>query len=335
VPLATLPTPVERLGLPGAGDGSLWVKRDDLTAEPIGGNKVRALEFLLGHVRPGDEVLTVGAEGSTHALATALHAARLGARTTVVGWRQEMNPDAVAVRARLIGAARRIDARSAPIGLVYAWVLRLRGARRAAARLHWVPAGGTSPRGMLGHVNAALELAEQVAAGALPRPARVVVPLGSGGTAAGLALGFALASLDVTVVGARVVPRVVANAARLRRLIGSTARLIERETGERLPRPPRARLVVTHDEYGGAYGRATAAGRAAVDRLRGASGGAPVTLDATYGAKAGAAALALASTERPAREGTRPTLLWLTFDGRWLAAHGSARGLMNHADRAR
>src|SRR5256885_1804915 len=54
----------------------------------------------------------------------------------------------------------------------------------------FVPLGGSTPLGTLGHVNAALELAEQVAAGALPEPAAVVVPLGSGGTAAGLLLGL-------------------------------------------------------------------------------------------------------------------------------------------------
>src|ERR687890_332349 len=60
--LATLPTPIEPL--PNASPaGSLWIKRDDLSAEVFGGNKVRALEFLLGSVRRGDTVLTIGGEG--------------------------------------------------------------------------------------------------------------------------------------------------------------------------------------------------------------------------------------------------------------------------------
>ena len=49
--------------------------------------------------------------------------------------------------------------------------------------------------GTLGYVNAGLELGEQVAAGALPEPAAVVVPLRSGGTVAGLLAGFMLAGL--------------------------------------------------------------------------------------------------------------------------------------------
>ena len=53
---------------------------------------MRALEFLLGDVRPGDTVLTLGGEGSTHVLATATHAARLGARTLAVRWPHDMSP---------------------------------------------------------------------------------------------------------------------------------------------------------------------------------------------------------------------------------------------------
>src|SRR5439155_11916046 len=92
------PTPVERVAL---RDGkSLWLKRDDRSARLVGGNKVRGLEWLMGDVRPGDRVLTLGPRGSTHALATAMYARALGARCVVVRWDQEMNT-----------AARRVDAR--------------------------------------------------------------------------------------------------------------------------------------------------------------------------------------------------------------------------------
>jgi hypothetical protein len=68
---------------------------------------------------------------------------------------------------------------------------------------------------------------------------------------------------------------------------------------------------IVHDVYGGAYGRPLAAGdRAAAILLpRG------LALDATYSAKACAAAIALAA--EPGR-----TLFWLTFDGRELLDRG-------------
>ena len=87
--LGRFPTPVERLD--GFRDvDSLWVKHEDLSSDALGGNKVRSLEFLLGRVGEGDTMLTLGGEGSTHVLATAVHAARLGAKTIAVRWRHDM-----------------------------------------------------------------------------------------------------------------------------------------------------------------------------------------------------------------------------------------------------
>ena len=68
-------------------------------------------------------------------------------------------------------------------------------------------------------------------------------------------------------------------------------------------------MQIVHDVYGGAYGRETPAARAAGERLRAVS---RIELDATYSAKAFALALELAARE--------PTLFWLTFDSRILAA---------------
>src|SRR5438046_3004984 len=83
VALGDFPSPVSRLG---AISPSLWIKRDDLCADPLGGNKTRALEFLLGGVERGDTVVTVGSAGSTHALAVATHAKPLCARVMVGRW---------------------------------------------------------------------------------------------------------------------------------------------------------------------------------------------------------------------------------------------------------
>src|SRR5689334_18061668 len=66
-PLAALPTPVHRLAALGgdAGVADLWIKRDDRTGEPYGGNKVRKLEWLLADAlaRGHRTVLTTGALG--------------------------------------------------------------------------------------------------------------------------------------------------------------------------------------------------------------------------------------------------------------------------------
>jgi D-cysteine desulfhydrase len=303
VALGTFPSPVEAVrGIPGVD--TLWIKRDDLDAPELGGNKVRALEFLLAGVGPGDAVLTLGGHGSTHVLATAVHARRLGARTIAVRWPHAMHP--VAERVRDEAAARGVDVR--PAWSAVDAILRAHWLRRDRG-LHFVPLGGSAPLGVLGHLNAGLELAEQVRAGLLPEPARVVVPLGSGGTAAGLALGLAAAGLRTTVVGARVGPRVAVNRRRVLALAGRTARLVERVTGAPFPGAA-PRLEVAHEVYGGAYGRPLAEGAVAAALLAERCG---ARCDATYSEKALAAALTLA------RAGDGPTLFWLTFDARWMA----------------
>ena len=296
-------TPLERRRVDGV---DLLIKRDDLSAAHVGGNKVRALEFLLGAVPPGRTLLTVGATGSTHALSVATHAARRGLATEIITWPQEDHVVSRATSAALAGVGRVTPARSVLDAYLRAAVRRLRGGR------HWIPAGGSTPLGAMGHVNAALELADQLSAMALAPPRFLVVPLGSGGTAAGLLAGLALAALPTTVVAVQVVPRIVARTAHVLRLARRARALVARDAGVVLPPIDASRLVIERDAYGGAYGRETDQGRSAAAAL--ARAGGPV-LDGTYSAKAFAVALDRARTS-PADA----VLFWLTFDARWLTA---------------
>jgi D-cysteine desulfhydrase len=298
--LCVLPTPVQRAE--GLAPG-LWIKREDLSAESLGGNKVRSLEFLLGGARRGDRVVTVGAAGSTHALATAVHARRLGATAFVYRWQQEMTGVSERVAERIVAESNAPVSRTVVGAYLRAFAMRLRGAR-------WIPAGGSSAIGVLGQVNAALELVDQVNQGLLPIPDRIVLPLGTGGTAAGLALGLAIAGLETKVIGVRVVPRIVANSARVRRLAQGAARIIEGATNTPVRRPADGAVQVLHEFYGGAYGRETPGGARVARRCIEQTG---IALDPTYTAKALTAALMIAERDR----GT--TLFWLSFDGRWLA----------------
>jgi D-cysteine desulfhydrase len=303
VSLCVMPSPVEHItGITGAQD--LWIKRDDLNAPQCGGNKVRALEFLLGNVQPGDTVLTLGGAGSTHVLSTTLHARRIGAKTIALRWRHEMNSVADVVSERL---GRELGdttiGRTALGAVLRSQYLRLR------RTVHFIPVGGSTPLGALGHVNAGLELAAQIRAGALPVPRRIVLPLGSGGTMAGLSLGLAIAELDIPIIGARVAPRICANQRKVQRIARGAAQLIADFTGQLPPLARAENLRTAHHVYGGAYGRPMAAGTEAASRLSGIS---DIRLDATNSAKAFAVALEFAC----ALEG--PTLFWLTFDARCL-----------------
>jgi D-cysteine desulfhydrase len=177
-------------------------------------------------------------------------------------------------------------------------------------RVRWIPAGGSSALGALGHANAAVELADQLARTSAPAPDTLVVPLGSGGTAAGLMVGLALAGLPTRVLGVRVVPRVVANHRRVIRLARAAGRRFSELAGVSAPEIRGDRLVVEQTQYGGAYARETDASRGALALVQAAGG---PSLEGTYSAKALAAALTHARTSPDER-----VLFWLTFDGRWL-----------------
>jgi D-cysteine desulfhydrase len=322
-PLGAFPSPVERVI---AGGHELWLKRDDRNAPVAAGNKVRALEFLLGPVRAGDLVLAVGGEGSTHVYATAVHAERLGARTAAIRWAHAMHPVSRAV-ARAIEHHCVSDTRSRWVvgALAQATAWRI-AARVSGGRRHYLPPGGSNPLGVLGHMDAGLELAGQIADGLLPAPTHVVVPLGTGGTVAGLALGLGVGGVATTVVAVRVAPWPVANLYRVHALIRRTRRLVRRFEGRNVELPA-APVVVEHSAYGGEYGRPLAAGASVAAQMRRGvieAGGEPVALDATYAAKAAVVALALAAS--PDTRATEPrVLLWVTFDGRPFADETGSR----------
>src|SRR5207249_6608260 len=92
--LGDWPTPLERAtALGGAvGIAELTVKQEDRSSARYGGNKVRALEFLLAGARPGTVFVTLGDTGSTHCLATAVHAAAAGGRAVLAQFPQPETP---------------------------------------------------------------------------------------------------------------------------------------------------------------------------------------------------------------------------------------------------
>ena len=253
---------------------ALWLKREDLT----GGNKVRGLEFLLAGVPPRSVFVTVGATGSSHCLATARSAKTQGYRTAVATFPQPDTGVSRAVAACTAATANLVVSASSLFTLPWA-VLR---AWRAAHHLgrgapHWIPGGGADPRAVLGQFLAALELGTQLDA----PPDTIVVPLGTGGTAAGIALGVAWLGWSTAVVGVRVAPRIVANRWRTLRLARKTASLIRR-AGIEFSVPRSALRIRVVDAMGKGYGHPTEEGERA-GALAAEHG---VRLDPTYGAKA-------------------------------------------------
>jgi D-cysteine desulfhydrase len=259
--LGTSPTPVRRLD-PAAWElpAETWIKDDGAFGDgPWGGNKVRKLEWIIPEARRRGvhSVLSVGGIGTHWGLALATYGAQHGL-DTVLGLVEQPVDDHVREQlARLRASGAEIHRfRSARTLRLAAPYLVLRGVRRG--RLPWyLPAGGSNEFGALGYVEAALEIAEQVGAGELPAPGTVVVPVGSGGTAAGLALGLRLAGLESAVLAVVVNDTLPLDAATLTRLANRTGDLLRRRGAGDVPVVTEVGLDARDDWLGRCYGDPT------------------------------------------------------------------------------
>jgi D-cysteine desulfhydrase len=291
VRLGKYPTAVDRI------DDRLWIKRDDLSAEPYGGNKVRKLErFFEDADRQGKRrILTLGAAGSHQVVATAIYGRARGFDVEAVLVPQPSTPHA---RVNLsIALGHGLVAHAAPAWAIAPAVV----AAHLRRDTYFVPLGGSNVVGSLGYVDAARELATQIEEGVLPEPDIVVVALGSGGTAAGLAAGFEEAGLSrTTVIGIAISHPARVLEAMAVRLTRHVAKAIGVD-----PKRAAARLDIDREHIGRGYGYPTPEVDAAI--AEGAKLG--VVLDPTYTAKAFAAVLAARS------EGSR-VLFWHTLSTR-------------------
>ena len=214
IELANLPTPVQRLDWPESSAAKLWAKRDDLTSPVYGGNKVRKLEYLLGRAlaRNHKAVLTFGAMGSNHVLATARFCEQLGLDCIAIMSRQAMTsylPGNLAATIRsgaeLHSCPRFRDIANAAKTAAQTYM------DRHGSKPMLVPPGGSSEVGALGFVNAAFELDRQIEQGVLPEPDRIYVALGTMGSVVGLTLGLAALKRRTEVVAVKVVVDEVAD----------------------------------------------------------------------------------------------------------------------------
>ncbi|KAJ1393421.1 tryptophan synthase beta subunit-like PLP-dependent enzyme [Ochromonadaceae sp. CCMP2298] len=218
VQLGRFPTPVHAFSIPGTEhlDLDFYIKRDDLSSFDLSGNKVRKLEFLLAEAtnHDCDCVITVGGVQSNHCRATAVAARQLGLDPFLI-LRKPLNKDASEPEPdlgltgnllfdRLVGADVRLVSPSA-----YAMIgsdalcAQLEGQLRAEGRRPYViPVGGSNKLGAFGYLQFVQELletgGEEGGEGAVAPGApydHIVFGCGSGGTAAGIAIGVLLSPL--------------------------------------------------------------------------------------------------------------------------------------------
>lgn len=229
--LAALPTACEELPRLAAhvGTATFLLKRDDLTGLGLGGNKSRAMDFVIGEARSrGCDVLVAGGgvEQSNHARQCVAAAIRSGMDAVVVlqrrhtGFRSNGN----LLAAQLLGAQ-------------VVWIdsdptLRDRHAahRRMAeiatdlvaeGRRPYVLASSLHPLSVVAYVEAALELAEQIG----PEPARIYAT-SEGAVLGGLLLGAHAMGLPWQVTGVDWRPAQPGTANRIAAVVAEAAALL-------------------------------------------------------------------------------------------------------------
>ncbi len=314
VVLGQFPTPVQKLDRFGeeVGVHQLYIKRDDLSGEVYGGNKVRKLEFLLGDALRAQvkEVLTFGCAGSNHALATSIYAHQLGLRSIDMLLPQ---PNARYVGRNLLmghrSNAELHHIRNMLEGYAGTFYQLVRHRLITGRFPQMIPPGGSSPLGTAGYVNAAFELKQQISAGELPEPDQVYVAAGTMGTAVGLMLGLKAAGFRTEVIPVRVASEAFANSRKALTLFQETNSLLFSAD----PSFPRfefseSEVGLRQEFIGGGYAYFTKEGMEAARLMKKCEG---IKLEGTYTGKTLAALMHDAKRQGV---GDEVVLFWNTYN---------------------
>jgi 1-aminocyclopropane-1-carboxylate deaminase/D-cysteine desulfhydrase-like pyridoxal-dependent ACC family enzyme len=281
------PTPLQPLpGLSRAlGDrAELWIKREDLGPLAFSGNKLRNLEFLLGAAIGvgADTIVTSGRRWSNHCRLTAAAGAKLGLQVHVVvsGPAVPHSPN-LALIEQLGGIVHQAatDDRAEREALLTSVS---HGAEATGRRVRVIPVGGSEPVGAWGHVLAALEVADQAAAGFSPDA--IVVPTATGGTQAGLLVGAQLAMHPTPRVHGIVVAK---TAGELRPVVEG---LVQPLAAMAAISPPIDQIHLDDGQIGPGYGQSTPAAEEAAWLIARSEG---ILVDPVYTAKGLAGLVAL------------------------------------------
>ncbi len=268
--------------------------------------------------RSAKRVLSFGAAGSHHLLTLTLFARAAGLQSAAIVFPQPRTDHALDTLRAGLGLG--LELYPAQHAALIPWLLP-RVLRRGD---YLIAPGGSNAIGTRAYADAIDELALQIEAGELPSPDLIVVPLGSGGTCAGIAAGVVRRGLPCRVLGVQVVggfgPRLAARylARETLRKSGASERIAELG----------ARLNFDATQVGPGYGALSPAGA----RATAVASEFGLALDQTYTAKAFARVLELlrtASAARAEQMGRPQRILYLAHPirdcARTVAAVGPAR----------
>ena len=297
--LARLPTPIRPLSTISE---RLFMKQDGLSGPIYGGNKIRKLEFLLGETLAEGQksVITYGAVGSNHALATAVCCRQLGLRAISI-----LSPQQTSDHVRkniLMQHAVGAELHLCPSYIEFPALTQQISDRclsEEGREPYIIPTGGTNATGALGFVNAAFELAEQM------KPDVIYLPMGTGGTLAGLLVGLKLAGLKTRVESIRVIDSSFRNETHVLKLCTEVCAMLDIDL-----KIDKNDIVIRDEFYGEDYGIPTPAGREAIETFQTLEN---VPLENTY---TGKTAAALLYDLRSGKLDDQTVLYWNTLNAR-------------------
>jgi L-cysteate sulfo-lyase len=312
IALGHWPTPLHELPHLSAtlGGPRIFIKRDDLTGLALGGNKCRKLEYVLADARQRgvDTLITSGSSQSNFALQMAAAGRKLGMVPYLVlvkGVHVETQGNLLLHN--ILNSTVNILEVSDPGEMFTSMPEKMRELadelRGKGRNPLVIPAGAFLPLGTAGWVTAAEEIDEQLRDQKIDVQ-YVVLANGSGGTQAGLVLGFKELGASLHVIGISVFNRrseaisaVVHQVAETARLLGLGAAIGTEE-------------VVVYDDYiGEGYGLPTSKCIEAIRLLAQTEG---IFLDPVYTGKAMAGLIDLV---RKGQFSKRDTLLFIHTGG--------------------
>lgn len=186
--LANLPTPIIKLEkLSSKYNKNIYLKRDDFTGTEVSGNKIRKLEYALADAldKGCDTIITIGAIQSNHCRATAAACAKLGLECHLLLRGNIKDVEGNVFLDYILGANIHYVERD----LIDMELEKLiNSLRNVGKNPYIIPIGASNSVGSYGYINAYEEILTQEEQLGLEFDL-VSVPVGSGGTYAGLWYG--------------------------------------------------------------------------------------------------------------------------------------------------
>jgi D-cysteine desulfhydrase len=206
---ATPLEPMKKLSKALGGDVNLFIKRDDLLPGAAGGNKTRKLDFCIADAieKGADTIITCGAVQSNHCRLTASWSAKEGLECHLVleervkgSYKEDASGNNFLFEMLDVKTKRVVEAGSDMMAEMEKTAEELKTAGKIP---YIIPGGASNPIGALGYAACAEELMNQLNTSGL-KVDHIVVPSGSAGTHAGMAVGISGTNAGIPISGINV-----------------------------------------------------------------------------------------------------------------------------------